>query len=62
MSTEVRYGRTGRTYSTTRQPDVRIAAVIIEALDGMETVANIGAGSGSYEPAATVVAVEPSPS
>jgi SAM-dependent methyltransferase len=60
MSTEVRYGRTGRTYSTTRQPDVRIAAVINEALDGMETVANIGAGSGSYEPAATVVAVEPS--
>jgi SAM-dependent methyltransferase len=31
-----------------------------QALGGVESVANIGAGTGSYEPAPTVVAVEPS--
>lgn len=56
----VRYDRTGRTYSRTRQADPRVAAVIHEALLGMTSVANIGAGTGSYEPAHTVVAVEPS--
>ncbi len=57
---QVRYDRTGQTYSRTRQPDRRVAAVINEALRGAATVANIGAGTGSYEPAGTVVAVEPS--
>ncbi|WP_445161270.1 class I SAM-dependent methyltransferase [Mycobacterium sp. Dal123C01] len=56
----VRYDRTGRTYSRTRQADPRVVAVIDEALLGMTSVANIGAGAGSYEPAHTVVAVEPS--
>jgi hypothetical protein len=56
----VRYDRTGHTYSRTRQADPRVAAVIDEALLGMTSVANIGAGAGSYEPAHTVVAVEPS--
>jgi SAM-dependent methyltransferase len=56
----VRYDRTGQAYSRTRHADPRIAAVIDEALLGMTTVANIGAGTGSYEPAQTVVAVEPS--
>jgi SAM-dependent methyltransferase len=56
----VRYDRTGQTYSHTRRPDPRIAAVINEALRGATTVANIGAGTGSYEPAGTVAAVEPS--
>lgn len=56
----VRYDRTGRSYSRTRRPDPRIAAVINDALLGMATVANIGAGTGSYEPAATVISVEPS--
>ncbi len=55
-----RYDRTGHTYSQTRQPDARIATVIERELRGMASVANIGAGTGSYEPAATVVAVEPS--
>lgn len=55
-----RYDRTGHTYSKTRQPDSRIAAVIEQELRGMASVANIGAGTGSYEPAATVIAVEPS--
>jgi SAM-dependent methyltransferase len=56
----VRYDRTGRTYSRTRHADPRVAAVIDEALLGMTSVANIGPGAGSYEPAHTVVAVEPS--
>ena len=56
----IRYDRAGRTYSLTRQPDPRIGAVIEQSLQGMATVANIGAGTGSYEPSNTVVAVEPS--
>ena len=56
----IRYDQAGRTYSLTRQPDPRIGAVIEHALHGMATVANIGAGTGSYEPSNTVVAVEPS--
>ncbi len=56
----IRYDRAGRTYSLTRQPDPRIGAVIEHALHGMATVANIGAGTGSYEPSNTVIAVEPS--
>jgi SAM-dependent methyltransferase len=56
----IRYDRAGRTYSLTRQPDPRIGAVIDQALHGMATVVNIGAGTGSYEPSNTVVAVEPS--
>ncbi|MFI9504163.1 class I SAM-dependent methyltransferase [Nocardia sp. NPDC052566] len=54
------YDRTGRTYARTRQPDPRIAATIADALRGMDSVANIGAGTGSYEPDRTVLAVEPS--
>jgi SAM-dependent methyltransferase len=56
----IRYDRAGRTYSLTRQPDPRIGAVIEQALHRMATVANIGAGTGSYEPSNTVIAVEPS--
>lgn len=54
------YDRTGTTYSSTRRPDPRIAMLIADALSGTGSVANIGAGTGSYEPAQTVVAVEPS--
>lgn len=54
------YDSTGRSYSRTRQPDPRIAALIDDALLGAETVANVGAGTGSYEPTSTVVAIEPS--
>jgi SAM-dependent methyltransferase len=54
------YDRTGSTYSMTRRPDPRVAAVIDEALQGVTSVANIGAGTGSYETPHTVVAVEPS--
>ncbi|RJO69194.1 class I SAM-dependent methyltransferase [Nocardia panacis] len=55
-----RYDSLGRTYSVTRQPDPRIDAAIDAAVAGMASIANIGAGTGSYEPANTVVAVDPS--
>ncbi|MGH3969306.1 MAG: class I SAM-dependent methyltransferase, partial [Mycobacterium sp.] len=55
-----RYDLAGRTYSATRRPDPRIGTVVDRALQGMVTVANIGAGTGSYEPSNTVVAIEPS--
>jgi SAM-dependent methyltransferase len=54
------YDQIGRNYRTTRRADPRIAAQVAAALAGMTSVVNVGAGTGSYEPAATVVAVEPS--
>lgn len=54
------YDTIGATYSTTRRPDARIAAQIHAALGDAETVINVGAGTGSYEPPQTVLAVEPS--
>jgi SAM-dependent methyltransferase len=56
----MRYDQTGQTYSHTRRPDPRVADFINGALRDMATVANIGAGTGSYEPTGTVIAVEPS--
>jgi SAM-dependent methyltransferase len=55
-----RYDQPGITYSQTRRPDSRIAAAIDRALVDVVSVANIGAGTGSYEPAQTIAAVEPS--
>ena len=43
------YDAIGATY-TTRRPDMRIAAQIHAALGDAETVINVGAGTGSYEP------------
>jgi SAM-dependent methyltransferase len=54
------YDRIGVGYAELRRPDPRIAAVIADAV-GAGRVVNVGAGAGSYEPAGTVVAVEPSP-
>jgi SAM-dependent methyltransferase len=54
------YDTIGATYTTTRRPDPRIAAQIHLALGDAETVINVGAGTGSYEPPQTVLAVEPS--
>ncbi|MBL1115789.1 class I SAM-dependent methyltransferase [Streptomyces sp. 110] len=54
------YDTLGATYSRTRQPDPRIAARIHTALGDAADVINVGAGTGSYEPARTVLAVEPS--
>jgi SAM-dependent methyltransferase len=55
-----RYDRLGRTYAVTRRPDPRIAEAIERELEDARSVVNIGAGTGSYEPQQTVVAIEPS--
>ena len=56
-----RYDRIGQGYAGYRTPDPRIAAQIDRALGDARTVVNVGAGTGSYEPAdREVVAVEPS--
>lgn len=55
------YDEIGQSYVVTRQPDPRIAQAIRAALGAARTVLNVGAGTGSYEPAdLQVVAVEPS--
>jgi SAM-dependent methyltransferase len=58
---EAAYDRMGIGYRQVRRPDPRIAARIEAALGDARTVLNVGAGSGSYEPAGrAVTAVEPS--
>ncbi len=60
---DVDYDEIGGAYGRFRQPDPIIAAQIIEALGDAETVLNVGAGTGSYEPTGRkVTAVEPSAS
>ncbi len=55
------YDRIGIGYAAYRRPEPRIAARIAEALGPARTVVNVGAGTGSYEPATgRIVAVEPS--
>ncbi len=61
MGPRVDYERHGRTYARHRRPDPRIEARIHAALGDARTVLNVGAGTGSYEPADRwVLAVEPS--
>jgi SAM-dependent methyltransferase len=57
----IAYDTIGVTYTATRQPDPRVGALIAAALGDARSVINVGAGAGSYEPAQTVLAVEPSP-
>lgn len=55
------YDRIGEGYGEVRRPDPRIAARIEQALGDARSVLNVGAGTGSYEPAdRRVTAVEPS--
>lgn len=55
------YDTIGVNYSDLRKPDARIAARIAEALGPAQTVLNVGAGAGSYEPEdRQVTALEPS--
>lgn len=50
----------GLGYRDYRRPDPRLAEAIGRALDRSESVVNVGAGAGSYEPSdRRVVAVEP---
>lgn len=55
------YDHIGVGYGNYRRPDPRIAAAILRALGRVDSVVNVGAGTGSYEPSdGAVVAVEPS--
>ena len=51
MPAGVDYELHGRTYARHRRADPRVEARIHAALGDARTVVNIGAGSGSYEPA-----------
>ncbi len=55
------YDTIGATYTVTRRTEPRIAARVRTALGDAQTVLNVGAGTGSYEPSDRhVLAVEPS--
>jgi SAM-dependent methyltransferase len=55
------YDEHAPSYASARRADPRLAAAIDAALGDAETVVNVGAGAGSYEPAGReVTAVEPS--
>ncbi len=61
MSGKQLYDTIGATYAVTRRTEPRIAARIWAAIGDARTVLNVGAGTGSYEPAdRDVTAVEPS--
>jgi SAM-dependent methyltransferase len=61
MTAQPVYDRIGGRYHKTRREDPTIAAAILAALGDAESVVNVGAGTGSYEPAdRPVLAVEPS--
>src|SRR5262245_14479351 len=61
MAPRVDYDEHGRSYTLHRRADPRFEARIRAALGEARTVVNVGAGSGSYEPADRwVLAVEPS--
>lgn len=56
-----KYDTIGINYAELRKPDRRIARVIENALGSAQTVLNVGAGAGSYEPTdRSLIAVEPS--
>lgn len=55
------YDSIGVGYRRHRQPDTRIAARILRAVGDAASIANVGAGTGSYEPLdRKVIALEPS--
>ncbi|MEU7003632.1 class I SAM-dependent methyltransferase [Nonomuraea sp. NPDC046570] len=61
MSSTQLYDTIGATYTVTRRTEPRIAEQIWAALGDAQTVLNVGAGTGSYEPSdRDVTAVEPS--
>lgn len=56
-----RYDEIGGGYAAQRLPEPTWQAEIDDALDGCESVVNVGAGTGNYEPETkSVVGVEPS--
>ncbi len=55
------YDKIGKNYSVGRQTDPVIASNIFQFLTGSNSIVNIGAGAGSYEPRSmNLVAIEPS--
>lgn len=61
MTTRTAYDDLGDAYATVRREDPRLAAFIHAGLGDAQTVLNVGAGTGNYEPRDRyVVAVEPS--
>jgi SAM-dependent methyltransferase len=55
------YDSIGLLYRRYRKPDARIAAQIWQSLGSAETICNVGAGAGAYEPTdKIVVPIEPS--
>jgi SAM-dependent methyltransferase len=61
MAAEMRYDTIGVGYTATRRTEPRIAARIWAALGNANTIVNVGAGTGSYEPPdRDMTAVEPS--
>jgi hypothetical protein len=61
MSRAQLYDTIGATYTVTRRTEPRIATQVWAALGDAQTVLNVGAGTGSYEPSdRDVTAVEPS--
>jgi SAM-dependent methyltransferase len=55
------YDTIGRGYAQGRRPDPRIAVRVTAALGDAQSVLNVGAGAGSYEPPdRRVIAIEPS--
>jgi SAM-dependent methyltransferase len=60
---DANYGMIGNGYTSYRQPDPAIAGFINRTLGAAQTILNVGAGAGSYEPLdRQVTAVEPSAS
>ena len=61
MSAAEIYDQIGSDYASQRRPDPSWIARIHRRLEGHQTLVNVGAGAGSYEPAfMSVVGVEPS--
>jgi SAM-dependent methyltransferase len=54
------YDEIGVDYATARRPDPRIEVRVRALLDDDCSVVNVGAGTGSYEPPGTVLAIDPS--
>jgi SAM-dependent methyltransferase len=61
IAMSAKYDKIGNNYAELRRPDRRIARIIERALGSAQTVLNVGAGTGSYEPTdRSLIAVEPS--
>lgn len=58
---ETVYNKIGMDYAQKRQSDPRLAALIHAQIPGLNSVLNVGAGAGSYEPEnKNLIALEPS--